>query len=121
LLPIALNVELTVLRRLLATVLVSTCTACVGLTQAGTNPQAPRRVEDAATAISLARLAWIAQNPKLAGRIGSEAEWQLHEKASLEDGVWTVWEPLPDNMVGGSVYILIAQKDGRFLRAFMTE
>ena len=89
------------------------------------NPPGPanglRPVADAPTAIRLARLAWIGAHPELADRIGSEAVWQAHERAVLEEGVWTVWDPVPPNAIGGSLYILLSQADGRVLNMYLTQ
>lgn len=78
-------------------------------------------VADAPTAIRLARLAWIKAHPEMADEIASEAEWQAHEIAKLDYGVWTVWEPVPENSIGGSIYILLSQADGHLIRMYFIQ
>jgi hypothetical protein len=97
------------------------CAGCAEVPPPRIASGASDSVDNAEAAIRIARLAWIGAHPELADRIGSEAEWQAIERATLDHGVWTVWDPVPSGAIGGSLYILIAQADGRVIQVYLTQ
>jgi hypothetical protein len=107
--------------RLGIVVVLTACASCAELAPSKVASRAGYRIDNAETAVSLARLAWIEAHPELADRISGEAEWQAREQATLEHGVWTVWDPVPEGAVGGSVYILLAQADGHVIRMYIAQ
>ena len=67
-------------------------------------------VPDAATAIKIAVAVW----EPIYGR--KQIQGQKPFRATLRDGVWTVYGSLPPNTPGGVAEADIAKKDGRVLR-----
>ncbi len=81
----------------------------------------PVNVEDGASAIRLARLAWIKAQPELRDRIGAEAEWQAHKTATLGDGIWTVCEKSEFGGCGNGVAFRMSRKDGHVLDIYILQ
>jgi hypothetical protein len=72
-------------------------------------------VQTASGAITVARAVWIAANPSIASRIGSEEVWQRTMTATNENGVWRVYKlPNPED-IGGGMEILISQSDAHLI------
>jgi len=67
-------------------------------------------VPDAATAIKIAVAVW----EPIYGR--KQIQSQKPFRATLRDGVWTVYGSLPPNTPGGVAEADISKKDGRVLR-----
>lgn len=78
------------------------------------NPH-PAPVQSAQAAIKIAVAAW---KP-----IYGEANIARQQpyRATLKDGEWHVGGSLPPDVLGGTAYAVIAQKDGQVLRIFHTK
>lgn len=89
----------------------------------GWHPPVMGVIRDGKAAISIARTVWISGHPDLEGRIGSESVWQRDMQATLHDGVWEVTaKPNPDpNVIGGALFIYIAQSDGHVVGIYLTQ
>ena len=76
-------------------------------------------VRDGRTAITIAHAVWSSLHPEL--RV-DESVWQKNLVATLKDGVWKVTEPpLGRDEIGGEIWFLISQKDGRVMGIYMTQ
>lgn len=77
-------------------------------------------VRDGKAAITIAHTVWQSMNPGL--HISSDEDWQRHMIVSLHDGIWKVAEqPLGKNEIGGGIWFLISQKDGRVVGIHLTQ
>ena len=76
-------------------------------------------VRDEWAAIEIAHAVWFSLNR--ARPVPDVKLWQKNRRATLKSGVWQVTAPMPANMVGGSLFVFISQKDGQVLNVFMTQ
>jgi hypothetical protein len=70
-------------------------------------------------AIEIAHAVWFSLNR--ARPVPDVKLWQKNMRATLKSGVWQVTTPMPANMVGGSLFVFISQRDGRIMNVFMTQ
>jgi hypothetical protein len=98
---------------------------CVGLDECAAetlqdwHPPPEGMVRDGKAAITIAWAVWISSNP--GWNIGSEADWQKDMQATLDNGVWEVTERTDSSMIGGGLFIDIAQSDAHIVRIYLTQ
>jgi hypothetical protein len=112
------------MRNLLFPLLLITC-ACLGFGECSAetlerwHPPPEGMVRDGKTAITIAWAVWTSSNPGF--KISSEADWQKDMQATLNSGVWEVTERTDPSMVGGGLFIDIAQSDAHIVRIYLTQ
>jgi hypothetical protein len=92
-------------------------TLSISAAQAGDISSPQPLIPDAAGAIAIAYAFLYSNHPDQRSDMESEAVWESHMQATLENGVWHVRKkPNPDPYaLSGSYHFLISQSDGRLV------
>lgn len=89
----------------------------------GQSWQPPRGgvIQDAKTAVSVARLFWLSMHSDINPVLSSDSLWQDRSIAVLTNGIWKVSDrPDSDNNITGLVFRL-CQADGRVIDIYMVD